>query len=814
MSPWSAVSHASSIGQSLRSPSLHMPMAGLWWELAAGGVDSSIPGNGGEECMTYLPTWQLFLETLIIVPLTLRLIINTLPTLDCSFSTRPKNDSRYGVLTVYSIIFGAELAFKMISRTGIFLLNPCHITTAMQLILLTMDANDRKACFLFRLHMFFMPGAFFALAFPILNTRLLPGEVFIYYAQHIAILLVPIYLMYLKGAFEPEKAYDYTWAAFGLSCFLLYHFAVLQPMAMYSRVNLNNIMCPAISDPFQSRAYRVIACAHQTLLIPIISKTYSAIASCVIDIFNGLFPEKQDGENEWHPLLLMEVTADRYVDQLLENLLMDYNRNVRPVKNASDALQVKFGANLCRLIDVDEVNQVLTTSLWLEMQWTDRKLVWNPAEWGGVERIHIPSDQIWIPDILLYNNADGEPHITIDSLTLVDFRGTVLWQPPSIYKSLCNINIENFPYDSQECTLKFGGWSNDGQTLALEQIPVHIKDKPERRVDESGAEYLYLEQGLGLSFYHESAEWDLLSATSSRYAQIYPGCCGQQFYIDIRYNIVIRRKAIFFTVMLTIPCMLLANSTPFVFVIPPNEHKMTFSISIFVAFTLFYLVLIELIPPTSLVLPLIGKYLLFTLMMITVSILISVVNVNIYRRQAFASEMSPWQQWLFVKTLPRLLKLKPLEEPEQSDANSIATMDSQTEPEPEKLEVKMSKRTFHTPRLRLLSLIEMDQAMKRKNRTANVDLLRKLAGSIKIIAANFHNRKMENKISDEWRLMSLVVDRVCLILYLVMNVIGNVLFIYNSPTLYDDRPSLGKTVPFSPLSGDAVNVFHSKMFDY
>lgn len=32
--------------------------------------------------------------------------------------------------------------------------------------------------------------------------------------------------------------------------------------------------------------------------------------------------------------------------------MMDYNKNVRPVKNASDALIVKFGANLCRLIDV------------------------------------------------------------------------------------------------------------------------------------------------------------------------------------------------------------------------------------------------------------------------------------------------------------------------------------------------------------------------------------------------------------------------------------------------------------------------------
>uniref|UniRef100_A0A1I7XFN3 Neur_chan_LBD domain-containing protein n=1 Tax=Heterorhabditis bacteriophora TaxID=37862 RepID=A0A1I7XFN3_HETBA len=506
-----------------------------------------------------MPAWQRIIETTLFVPVGLWIVYTTVPLLDCAFSSRPKNYSRYAVLTLYSLIFGAELAFKMISK---------------------------RTCFLFRLNMYFMPGAFFALAFPILNTRF-------------------------------------------------------------------------------TRAYRVIAVAHQFLLIPIISKTYSAIASSIIDVFPGLQYKIYSNMVHFNELVILvclihAVSTDRFVTQLLEHLLTDYNKNVRPVKNASDSLHVKFGANLCRLIDVDEVNQVLTTSLWLEMQWSDRKLVWNPFEWGGVERVHIPSDQIWIPDILLYNNADGEPHITIDSLALVDYRGTVLWQPPSIYKSLCPINIEYFPYDSQECHLKFGGWSNDGQTLALEQIPVNIHDRPVKKIDSTGTEFLYLEQGLGLSFYHESAEWDLLRATSSRYAQIYPGCCGQQYYIDIRYNIVIRRKAIFFTVMLTIPCMLIANTTPFVFMIPPNEHKMTFSISIFVAFTVFYLVLIELIPPTSLVLPLIGKYLLFTLMMITVSILISVVNINIYRRQAFASEMSPWQRWLFVKTLPKYFRLKRL----------------------------------------------------------------------------------------------------------------------------------------------------------
>uniref|UniRef100_A0A915C3V0 Neurotransmitter-gated ion-channel ligand-binding domain-containing protein n=1 Tax=Parascaris univalens TaxID=6257 RepID=A0A915C3V0_PARUN len=251
--------------------------------------------------------------------------------------------------------------------------------------------------------------------------------------------------------------------------------------------------------------------------------------------------------------------ADIYIQQLFENLMMDYNKNVRPVKNASDALIVKFGANLCRLIDVDEVNQVLTTSLWLEIQWTDSKLAWNPEDWGGIKKIHIPSDQIWIPDILLYNNADGEPHISVVSLAMVDYKGTVIWMPPSIYKSLCPINIQYFPYDVQQCYLKFGGWSHDGQLLDLQPIPPKMDDIIETRIDADGIEFQYLELGMGLSFYHESAEWDLLSATSSRYVQIYPGCCGQEYYIDIRYTIIIRRKALFFTVIIVIPCMLIGK---------------------------------------------------------------------------------------------------------------------------------------------------------------------------------------------------------------------------------------------------------------
>ena len=36
-------------------------------------------------------------------------------------------------------------------------------------------------------------------------------------------------------------------------------------------------------------------------------------------------------------------------------------------------------------------------------RWKDQYLQWDPREHGGVEKIRLKSNLIWIPDIMLYN---------------------------------------------------------------------------------------------------------------------------------------------------------------------------------------------------------------------------------------------------------------------------------------------------------------------------------------------------------------------------------------------------------------------------
>lgn len=94
-------------------------------------------------------------------------------------------------------------------------------------------------------------------------------------------------------------------------------------------------------------------------------------------------------------------------------------------------------------------------------------------------------------------------------------------------------------------------------------------------------------------------------------------CCDEP-YLDITFNITMRRKTLFYTVNLIIPCMGISFLTVLVFYLPSDSgEKVSLSISILLSLTVFFLLLAEIIPPTSLVVPLLGKFVLFTMILDT-----------------------------------------------------------------------------------------------------------------------------------------------------------------------------------------------------
>jgi len=251
----------------------------------AGGVPFHIPGNGGPECVLFLTVGQRIMETMIFSLGSFLLFLWSYKSLSPVQNLEAHMLDRTGkktLLGLFGLVFGMEIGFKLATKQLIWLLNPCHMLSFLQLFLLVAPHN-KASTYLFRLHIYWLTGPLLALLFPVTNSFDLPLEWSIYWVQHIMLLVIPLYLTRLGGQFNLDPVSDLAWPVLAFSIYSLYHWLVLQPIGLMSQTNLNNMICPAISDPFHGPYYRVVAMAHQTFLVPLVGKLYNVFAHMVLD---------------------------------------------------------------------------------------------------------------------------------------------------------------------------------------------------------------------------------------------------------------------------------------------------------------------------------------------------------------------------------------------------------------------------------------------------------------------------------------------------------------------------------------------------
>lgn len=94
----------------------------------------------------------------------------------------------------------------------------------------------------------------------------------------------------------------------------------------------------------------------------------------------------------------------------------------------------------------------------------------------------------------------------------------------------------------------------------------------------------------------------------------------------------------------------------------------------------FLLCLIEIIPPTSFVVPLLGQYLLFTLTLVTVSVIATVYVLNVSFRNASSHKMCKFERWLYLDLLPSLLFMKKRDDNQCDEISKTKLVHCQAEP--------------------------------------------------------------------------------------------------------------------------------------
>ena len=67
-------------------------------------------------------------------------------------------------------------------------------------------------------------------------------------------------------------------------------------------------------------------------------------------------------------------------------------------------LQVKFSVTLVKIAELNAKKETIDVNFFLEMNWTDRYLEWNPVEFDGVERVVMPANAIPLPVVAVFSD--------------------------------------------------------------------------------------------------------------------------------------------------------------------------------------------------------------------------------------------------------------------------------------------------------------------------------------------------------------------------------------------------------------------------
>uniref|UniRef100_A0A3P9CNV4 5-hydroxytryptamine receptor 3A-like n=1 Tax=Maylandia zebra TaxID=106582 RepID=A0A3P9CNV4_9CICH len=353
------------------------------------------------------------------------------------------------------------------------------------------------------------------------------------------------------------------------------------------------------------------------------------------------------------------------------------------------------------------------TSAWFVLQqWENEFTKWDPEN-CGTTRISIPRTNLWVPDIVINeimdeNTAPNVPY------TYVLSNGIVSDSQPVKAVTSCRLDIYLFPFDIQNCTLTFNSFT--------------LKSKFMRIFHKRMFEY-------SKSRMATMGEWELIGITAKKYTL--PSTASVLTLLQIS----LRRQAMLYVVNLLLPSCFLITVDLFSFILPPNEvDRSLFKMTLILGYTVFLLIMNDLLPVTGNAIPLINVFLSMCLTMMVGSLLETIVVTSFLHGSSNYSRAPRWIRVLFLKILGRLVCLPP----KPRDRNDTVIQNPVTQEESKTLEKK--------------GPLGEDKTLQE---------LRSLGRGLQAIHLQLEKHLSKSLSTEEWIQIGLIIDRLLFILYII-----------------------------------------------
>lgn len=308
--------------------------------------------------------------------------------------------------------------------------------------------------------------------------------------------------------------------------------------------------------------------------------------------------------------------------QLFDELFNDYNPDVRPTLEYQHTLLVNVSVNLIALHSLEERSQTLSATIWIDLEWTDVHLTWNRSEYNNIQSIIVPAEKIWNPDICVTNEVTNNKCLvrSDDGKALLEHTGKVtIWWNKEV-KTGCDVDISQYPFDTQNCAIKIGTWYS-----------VDEKIKLERKSDK-----------LDLNNYSPNEEWDIVFSNVTEIPVE-----DELNYTDLKFSMVIDRRPLFYLYSIVLPILLLSVLNMVCFVVPVESgEKIGMTMAIFLTFAVFMSMISSNIPRSSEHVFKFGIFMSMHLLMSGLTIIVEVLVTNIYYKPK-DMKMDRVYEWMF-----------------------------------------------------------------------------------------------------------------------------------------------------------------------
>ena len=172
------------------------------------------------------------------------------------------------------------------------------------------------------------------------------------------------------------------------------------------------------------------------------------------------------------------------VSYLLNTFQIGYDRRVRPNYGG---IPVTVGVSLYILSigDLSEKDMDFTFDMYFRQFWSDPRLSFDRHEFG-IEKLVVGAEYIkliWVPDTFFVNEKVALFHdaTTENQFLRITSEGDVLRSIRLTVKATCPMNLQNFPLDSQMCTVEIEsfGYTMSDLKYAWQDGETSVKMSPD-----------------------------------------------------------------------------------------------------------------------------------------------------------------------------------------------------------------------------------------------------------------------------------------------------------------------------------------------